>query len=113
MRAYDQLAWTFRDGMRRYIEGRVKPGSFLQAVLENDLMAASGRADDDMTFGELRELLAWIHHEAPSDCHGSPEKVRAWIRARPRVTELVKFGVQVAHGVDPALAGQALRDGES
>lgn len=53
------------------------PGEFLQAVLRNDLREAVGRADA----GNLTALPAYVgylYNEAPSLCHGSPEKVKAW-----------------------------------
>ena len=35
-----------RGGLRRYLAHGIEPGSFLSAVLRNDLIDACGRADD-------------------------------------------------------------------
>ena len=66
-----------KDGIERYVEFGVPTGSFLQAVLENDLMEAMGRADDDNR-NDIFEICSYIYNETPSACHGSPEKVKQW-----------------------------------
>jgi hypothetical protein len=63
--------------MTGYIERGVPVGDFLTAVLENNLSEACGRADDD-NLENLPAYVAYLYNEAPSPCHGSPEKVRAW-----------------------------------
>lgn len=77
---YSGLPEHMRDGMRLYIERGVPPGSFLTAVLSNDLMGALGKADDT----NLHALPAYgrfLYNEAPSPCFGSPEHVRDWCEA--------------------------------
>ena len=59
-----------------YIERGVPVGDFLTAVLENNLSEACGR-DDNLE--NLPAYVAYLYNEAPSPCHGSPEKVRAWL----------------------------------
>jgi hypothetical protein len=61
-----------------YIERGVPVGDFLTAVLENNLSEACGRADDE-NLANLPAYVAYLYNEAPSQCHGSPEKVRAWL----------------------------------
>lgn len=68
-----------RDGLLRYIEHGISPGHFLTAVLENDLMGAVGRADSESARG-LVGLCTYLYNDAPSGCHGSPEKVAAWVK---------------------------------
>lgn len=65
-------------GMKRYILHGIPPGSFLTAVLSNDLMGALGKADEDNRVA-LHAYGMFLYNDAPSPCHGSPEKVRAWI----------------------------------
>jgi sulfatase maturation enzyme AslB (radical SAM superfamily) len=55
-------------------------GGFLQAVLENNLMEAVARADD-FNVRALKEICMYIYNELPSQCHGSKEKVAAWVRS--------------------------------
>lgn len=74
---YD-LAPNLADGLCRYIESGVPTGSFLRAVLENDLREACWRADATNRL-LLWEFVCWLHNHAPRDCWGSREKVDAWL----------------------------------
>ncbi len=69
-----------QDGMRRYIEKGIPPGSFLEAVLSNDLMGALAKADATNQYA-LPAYGRYIYNNVPSACHGSSEKVDAWIDA--------------------------------
>lgn len=64
-------------GLERWIEKGILPGEFLQAVLENNLFAAAGRADSENMFN-LPAYCAFLYNECPSNCFGSPEIVKAW-----------------------------------
>lgn len=68
-------------GLQRYFDQGVPPGDFLMAVLENNLMEATGRADDE-NLANLPAYAAYLYNDAPAAAHGSPEKVRAWL-AKP------------------------------
>lgn len=63
----------------RYVKDKIPTGDFLQAVLENNLFNAFGRADDENR-KDLREIIRYIYHELPGDCWGSPEKVKNWLK---------------------------------
>lgn len=65
------------EGLIEYIVDGRPVGGFLQAVLENDLLEAFGRADHESAAG-LQNLCAFLYNDAPSACFGSPEFVRAW-----------------------------------
>lgn len=71
-------------GMQLYIEEGILPGHFLSAVLRNDLFEAVGRADS-YNLSLIPNIVKWIWNEAPSQCWGSPEKVRAWIDLRRKI----------------------------
>jgi len=58
----------------------VPPGSFLQAVLSNDLVEACNRADHQNQRA-LYDYVYVLYNAMPSAAWGSPEKVRAWIDA--------------------------------
>lgn len=77
---YSTLPEHMQDGMRLYIESGINPGSFLRAVLENNLMEALGRADH-INRHALFEYGSFLYNEAPPNCFGSPENVAAWIKA--------------------------------
>ncbi len=70
-----------RDGMKLYIERGVQPGSFMEAVLCNDLREALGRADH-INRHALFNIVSWLFSYAPSDCWGSPEKYTQWIKQK-------------------------------
>jgi len=69
------------DGLRRYADDGIPPGGFLMAVLENNLMEAFGRADEQNTL-DMVEIAAYVYNEIPSVCHGSPERVTAWLEMK-------------------------------
>ena len=55
----------------------LKPGSFLTAVLSNDLMEAFGRADH-MNAAAMQAWVRLLYNNVPSACKGSPEVVSEW-----------------------------------
>jgi hypothetical protein len=82
--------WTmcpeqYRGGLQRYFEHHVEPGSFLRAVLENDLMGAMAAFDWS---GDYRGLVEFLYCEVPSrrsGLWGSAEAVAAWLAKDPAV----------------------------
>jgi len=73
------------EGLKRYVEEGIMPGHFLTAVLENKLSEAIARADDE-NLANLPAYCGYLHWEAPSACHGSQEKVQAWVAHRGEYT---------------------------
>lgn len=69
------------DGLIRYIELHCPVGSFLTAVLENNLNEACYRADDE-NISNLPAYVAYLYNAASSQCYGSHEKVTAWLAQR-------------------------------
>lgn len=68
---------NLHEGLVNYISSRRPVGSFLMAVLENNLKEAVLRADP-LTARGLRQLVLFLHNYAPAPCWGSPEAVEAW-----------------------------------
>lgn len=66
-------------GLNRYWNEHVATGHFLRGALENDLREAVLRADAN-SLAALRDIVLFIYNELPSECHGSKEKVAAWIK---------------------------------
>lgn len=60
------------DGVTRYVEYGILPGSFLRAVLSNDLMGAVRRADPE-SLASLPALCCWIYNAVPRHVYGSIE----------------------------------------
>jgi hypothetical protein len=67
-------------GLARYLDQHIKPGSFLSAVLCNDLRESLACADDENT-DSLQAIVAYLYNEVPSAAWGSPEKFQAWLEA--------------------------------
>jgi hypothetical protein len=66
-----------RGGIERWVMLGVEPGSFLTAVLSNDLMRAV-RAADRNSWEALPALIGWLTAEAPPECWGSPSRMEYW-----------------------------------
>jgi hypothetical protein len=67
--------------MRRYLGFHIRPGSFLQAVLRNDLKDAVLRADPD-NLHRLRDIVLWIDKGVPGQAQGSQEAIEEWCKKR-------------------------------
>jgi hypothetical protein len=66
------------DAIRNHADHHHPCGSFVTAVLQNDLMEALGRADE-YSKSALFEIVRYVRWEIPANCHGSVEKVHAWL----------------------------------
>ena len=67
-----------REGLLAYIRWGIPPGSFLQALLSNDLLEACRRADPDNR-AHLFDFVFVLDNYAPMGAYGSRAHVRAWI----------------------------------
>lgn len=76
----DLIPEAIRYSLDAYANKEHPTGGFLQAVLENNLMEAVGRADD-INVRVLKEICMYIYNELPSPCHGSKENVAVWIKS--------------------------------
>ena len=63
--------------LREYLLAGKRPGGFVTAVLENDLMTAIGRADPD-NLKSLQKYVRLLHNYLPVRSYGSKEAVEAW-----------------------------------
>ena len=75
---YDILPEHIRAGVKRYIEQRIKPGAFLQAVISNNLIQSLVSADD-INIRKITDILNFFYSEAPYECHGSAAKMIKWL----------------------------------
>lgn len=64
--------------LERYLNHGIMPGSFMTAVLENNLKEAIGRADSDNS-ANLKNIVGYIYNHLPSHSWGSPEKVKNYL----------------------------------
>lgn len=74
------LPGHMRDSVRLWIERAIPPGSFLTAVLCNDLFEALGRADE-VNANALKNYAIYFHIFAPRGCYGSPERFAEWAKS--------------------------------
>ena len=68
----------FTGALERYLNNGIMPGSFMTAVLENNLVDAIGRADEDNA-ANLKNIVGYIYNHLPSNSWGSREKVKAYL----------------------------------
>lgn len=66
------------EGYIRYLTQHLMPGSFLQAVLRNDLRGAC-LAGDEVNRTALAQHVVFLWNFAPADAWGSPERVASWV----------------------------------
>lgn len=69
------------EAIDRYAKLKIRTGSFLQAVLENNLREAFARADEGNR-AAMFEIVKYCHNNIPADCWGSEAKVAAWLEGR-------------------------------
>jgi hypothetical protein len=83
----DPVAFEFRgkrmseetaEELWRYYNRHCPTGSFLEAVICNDLREACALADDKNLW-ILPVIVAWLYNHAPGGCWGSSEKYEAWV----------------------------------
>lgn len=75
-----------RLSLDRYAIEHIECGHFLTAVLENDLFEAVGRADSE-NLEVLPHICAYVYNILPATCHGSKEKVQAYLAERETLTD--------------------------
>lgn len=73
-----------REGLLRYFSDGILPGSFLQAVLCNDLAQAVSRGDP-ISIAGMTSLVAFLQWSTPAMAWGSREHVLAWTTTPDRL----------------------------
>ena len=68
------------DSLTRYVEHGIPPGSFLCAVLENNLVRSVGRADRE-NLAALPEIVKYVYNEIPSNAWGNSKSVSDYIES--------------------------------
>lgn len=67
-----------KESLDLYGEAGRETGGFLRAVLENDLLAAVSKADDDNQ-RDLKEIVLYVFNKLPEKCWGSFDAVNDWL----------------------------------
>lgn len=68
-----------KQAIERYVEQHLQPGSFLEAVLCNDLAKACACADHMNSYA-LFDIVSYLYNNAPMSCWGSRENYEEWLR---------------------------------
>ena len=79
--AYPDAPVHILASINRYVEHGLRPGSFVTAVLSNDLTGALLAGDEDSLRG-LRDIMRYVHWEIPGGCHGSKSIVERWLKGQ-------------------------------
>lgn len=75
---YYKLPNHMQHGAKLYVERGVEPGSFMCAVLSNNLVEAFGRADH-VNVEHLGDWASWLYNDCPRQAWGSHEAIEQWI----------------------------------
>jgi len=89
-----------RDAIVMWVLWGRPTGSFLQALLSNDLMGAF-RHGDEHNQRTMRDWVKLLYNGAPAGCYGSPANVKAWA---------AQFGLADAEFVEARRAQQLRHD---
>lgn len=66
------------ESLQRYIYDGVPTGGFLEAVINNDLSEACGRADEN-NIQILPAIVAYLYNHAPTECWGFATAHDRWV----------------------------------
>jgi len=78
---WELIPYHIHDGLKEYLEHGIVPGSFLQAVLTNDLYGAVMRADET-NINRLPDYMRFLHNYVDPRAFGNPRNVSEWIARR-------------------------------
>ncbi len=70
--------WIFHE-LKAYVLGGQQTGSFLEAVISNDLKDSIAHADD-AGVAALKPLVRMLYNDCPGQCWGSREQYVRWIK---------------------------------
>lgn len=78
---YTRIDPLIRESLDAYAKTGRPVGSFLTALLSNDLFQACSRADNENVW-TVPIITAYVYNHLPGECWGSAAKVKAWIQKR-------------------------------
>lgn len=81
-----QVPIQLHDGLILYLTRRIRPGSFLCAVIRNDLKEACKRADEACG-PNLTRIVGFLFNHAPIGSWGSEEALETWLTPAHHLTE--------------------------
>lgn len=78
---YSKIKESTIETINNYILHGWEPGSFVYAVLSNNLIESFGCADTENA-RSLKEICCYVYNEIPSAAWGSAEKVAAYLKTK-------------------------------
>ena len=70
-----------KEAIDRYVKHKMAPGSFIKAILDNDLMAAVSHGDEE-SLANLPEIARYVFNRIPGSAWGSKEAVLRHLAAK-------------------------------
>lgn len=74
---YNAIPETTRETIDNWVKFALPPGSFVEAVLCNDLQEAFACADDE-NIAALHSIVAYVYNRIPGTCWGNADRFRNW-----------------------------------
>lgn len=65
------------DLIEQWVKHAAEPGSFLTAIIQNDLKQAVANADEENVHN-LAAYVSYFYNEVPIACWGSPKAMEQW-----------------------------------
>lgn len=78
---YSKIPDRTIETINNYVEYKLTPGSFVEAVLCNNLIGSFSRADI-YNRAALFEIVTYLSNEVPFECWGSREKYNNWLNEK-------------------------------
>ena len=78
---YEQIPPQIMAALLRYKDSHLNTGSFLRAVISNDLISAVQKADSE-SLKSLPLIASWAYTELPADAWGSYEAFQKWVERK-------------------------------
>lgn len=75
------------ESIQRHVQHGIPCGSFMDSVLCNDLTEACSRADKENQY-LIFDIVKYLYNNVPSECWGSPNRVKTWRVARSNLATL-------------------------
>lgn len=75
------LPHDLQESIDNYVQYGIPAGGFLEAVIDNDLSEACGRADDT-NIKILPVIVAYFYNECPSGAWGFPGAHDRWVKRK-------------------------------
>lgn len=91
---YETCPDKFKGGLQRYFEHRIAPGSFLLAVLKNNLSESYNHCDSE-SLELILPLLRFLWNECPAIAWGNTERVERWLSPDVNDPEPESEGLQM------------------